>query len=69
MYEQKLKTNDTEALEIINGISPVAWQHVNLYGTFEFTQSQIKIDIDAIAAIFDDEFWEKVIKDTDNKDN
>ncbi|HEY5470608.1 MAG TPA: Tn3 family transposase [Bacteroidales bacterium] len=60
VYEQKLESNDKVALEIIKGISPVAWQHVNLYGTFEFTKSQTKVDIDALAAIFDEEFRKKI---------
>ncbi len=67
VYEQRLKANDKEALEIIKGISPVAWQHINLYGTFEFTKSQTKVDIDNLAAQFDEEFWENVLKDADNK--
>ena len=69
VYEQKLEVNDKEALEILKGISPVAWQHVNLYGTFEFTKSRTKVDIDALAANFDEEFWENVLKDADNKAN
>jgi TnpA family transposase len=69
VYEQKLESNDKQALEIIKGISPVAWQHVNLYGTFEFTKPQTKVEIDALAAIFDEEFWKKVQKDADNKDD
>ena len=69
VYEQKLEANDKEALEIIKGISPVAWQHVNMYGTFEFSKSLTKVDIDALAANFDEEFWENVLKDADNKAN
>ena len=77
-YEECKRTLDTVfCLESVNelmtyyikGISPVAWQHVNLYGTFEFTKSQTKVDIDALAAIFDEEFWKKVQKDADNKDD
>jgi len=56
VYEQKLETNDIAALEIIKGISPLAWQHVNLYGTFEFNQFHAKIDIDVLAVHFDEKF-------------
>lgn len=64
VYEQKLAADDKEALTIIKEISPVAWQHVNLFGTFEFNQSPLKVDIDALAARFDDPaLWSSVLKD------
>ena len=37
VYEQKSAANDQQAMAIIQGISPVAWQHVNLFCTFEFS--------------------------------
>lgn len=37
-------------MELIGSISPVAWQHVNLFGAFEFSQTDITVDIDALAA-------------------
>ncbi|MED1304753.1 hypothetical protein P4U65_30485 [Bacillus pacificus] len=29
-------------------ISPVAWQHINLYGRYEFNKQQESVDMDAI---------------------
>ena len=39
IYEQKQAAGDVEALEILRHISPVAWQHINLFGRFEFTHT------------------------------
>ena len=37
VYERKLAAGDTDAVAAIRRMSPVAWQHVNLFGTFEFS--------------------------------
>ena len=37
IYEQKLKAGDRDAVAFIQGTSPVAWQHVNMFGSFEFS--------------------------------
>jgi TnpA family transposase len=61
VYEQKLAAGDDEAIAIIRGISPVAWQHVNLFGTFEFSDASSKVDMDALAGRYaDPAFWSKV---------
>lgn len=61
VYEQKLAAEDQEALVIIKGVSPVAWQNINLFGSFEFNQSMSKIDIDALVARYaDPAYWSKV---------
>lgn len=51
VYDQKLAEGDEEAIEILKGISPVAWQHINLFGTFEFTPGEMGIDLDSLAMI------------------
>jgi hypothetical protein len=33
VYAQKQAAGDREALAIVKDISPVAWQHINLFGT------------------------------------
>ena len=33
VYAHKSAANDQQAMELIRGIAPVAWQHVNLFGT------------------------------------
>ena len=63
VYEQKLAVEDQEAISIIQGISPVAWQHVNLFGKFEFSNTTPQIDIDALAARYADQaYWSKAMK-------
>jgi hypothetical protein len=44
------------------GMSPVAWQHVNMFGTFEFTDEEPKVDMDAMAARYMEAgFWNQAI--------
>ena len=64
VYEQKQAAGDQEAQIIIKDVSPVAWQNVNMFGSFEFNPSTSKIDIDALVARFADPvFWSKVLKE------
>lgn len=37
VYEQKRRAGDREAMEILAGMLPIAWQHINLFGLFEFS--------------------------------
>ena len=49
---------------IIKDSSPVAWQHINLFGTFEFSPSTSKVDIDALVVRYaDPTCWHKAIQD------
>ena len=34
--------------DIIKSMSPVAWQHINLFGRFEFTKKEGKLNLDKI---------------------
>lgn len=54
VYEQKQAANDSEAMNILSGVSPVAWRHVNLIGKFEFSPAESQVDIDVLAARYDD---------------
>ena len=64
VYAQKLADEDEAAIKVLRGISPVAWQHINLFGTFEFSNTAIKVDIDALAARYaDPNYWSKVLKE------
>ena len=41
-------------------MSPVAWQHINLIGQFEFNADSSQIDIDALVERYaDPAFWRK----------
>ncbi|WP_404456925.1 Tn3 family transposase (plasmid) [Virgibacillus necropolis] len=45
-----LTYRDTQGLDsdVLKQISPVAWQHINLYGHYEFNKSQDSVNMDAI---------------------
>lgn len=32
--------------DVMKQISPVAWQHINLYGRYEFNKQQESVDMD-----------------------
>ena len=58
MYQKKLATGDQEALAFIRRMSPVAWQHVNLLGSFEFGDEYPIVDMQALAAHYaNSAFW------------
>ena len=55
VYERKLAAGDTDAVSAIRRMSPVAWQHVNLFGTFEFSDEEFILDMEALLARYADE--------------
>ena len=51
----------------LHSISPVAWQHINMYGNFEFSPSTSKIDIDALVARYaEPEYWKQALIENEN---
>ena len=61
VYEQKLAVGDQDILYILKSVSPVAWQNVNLFGSFEFNPPTSKVDIDVLVANYDEPaYWSKV---------
>ena len=69
VYEQKRAAGDQEALEIIRGMSPIAWQHVNLFGKFEFSPAVSKVDIDALTARYaDPACWNRALQEKTEAD-
>lgn len=50
ILEAKLAAGDTVGAERLAHVSPVAWQHINFYGRYEFTTRASPIDIDALVA-------------------
>ena len=67
MYEQKLAADDQEAIKILRGTSPVAWQDVNLIGNFDFAARTSQIDIEALAARYNDpDFWRRSMQESDD---
>jgi TnpA family transposase len=57
VYEQKRAAGDESAMALIAGMSPVAWQHINLFGAFEFTPGGASVDIEALASYYADPAW------------
>ena len=43
-----LMTHGTWSEDVIKSMSPVAWQHINLFGRFEFTKKEGKLNLDKI---------------------
>ena len=51
-------------MNIIHGLSLIAWQHVNLFGKFEFSPTMSQVDIIGLAACYDDPVcWSKILKE------
>ena len=49
---------DQAAADIVRDVSSNAWQHVHLIGAFDFEETESQIDIEALAARYDDPaFW------------
>ena len=61
VYEHKLAANDQNAIEILKGISPVAWRNVNLIGNFDFTTGTSPVDIEALAERFENPIFGVVL--------
>jgi TnpA family transposase len=67
VYEQKLAAGDLEAIKVLKGTSPVAWRDVNLIGNFDFSTSSTPVDIEALAARYQDEdFWRRSMTEGDD---
>ena len=55
------------AADIVKEISPNAWQHVHLIGALNFEQAGSHIDLDALAARYDDpDFWNRAFEESDD---
>lgn len=64
VYEQKRAAGDEAAQTFIEDVSPVAWQNVNLFGSFEFNQLTSRLDIDALVASYaDPAYWSKATRE------
>ncbi len=48
VLRRQAEKGDSLATGSLALVSPVAWQHINFYGRYEFTKSFQPIDIDAI---------------------
>jgi hypothetical protein len=51
----------------LKSTSPVAWRDVNLIGNFDFTTSSTAVDIEALAARYQNEdFWRRSMTEGDD---
>jgi TnpA family transposase len=67
VYEQKLAAGDLEAIKVLKSTSPVAWRNVNLIGNFDFTTSSTPVDMEALAARYQNEdFWRRSMTEGDD---
>ena len=58
---------DQDAIEILKGISPVAWRNVNLIGNFDFTTGSSPVDIEALAERYENpDFWRRSLQEADD---
>ena len=48
LLSHKERTGDSQGAALLKQVSPVAWQHINLHGRYEFRKSPEAINIDAI---------------------
>jgi hypothetical protein len=63
---RRFKADDT--VEVLKGISPVAWQYVNLFGRFEFNKRG-KVDLAALLKVFDEpECWNRITQEKTEED-
>jgi TnpA family transposase len=64
IYAQKKSAGDVTAIDILKHISPIAWQHINLFGRFEFTQTGSRVDLDALAERYNNpDFWSRALRE------
>lgn len=64
VYDQKLAAGDEEAIKILRNTSPVAWRNVNLFGNFDFTAGTSSVDIEAMAARYNNpDFWRRSMQE------
>ena len=61
LYENAVLRNDTAAIEFLKHISPVASQHININGLYEFSEIIEDIDVDGILEALN-KILEKAVK-------
>ena len=47
----KAAAGDSAGAALMRQVSPVAWQHINFYGRYEFTTTPDLIDVDAMVEV------------------
>jgi TnpA family transposase len=48
LWERKVHSGDTQGAALLSQVSPVAWQHINVYGRYEFSKGPAAINMQGI---------------------
>jgi hypothetical protein len=48
LLQLKERQGDARQVALLEHVSPVAWQHINFHGRYEFTNSTEQIDLEAM---------------------
>jgi len=51
LYENALLKNDKAAVEYLRHISPLASQHLNISGLYEFTETIKNVNVDSVVEL------------------
>ena len=63
VYEQKAAAGDLDAIAFLQRMLPLAWQHVNMFGSLEFSDEDPDIDMEALAARYANSvFWSNAMQ-------
>jgi len=69
VYEQKAAAGELDAVKILQSTSPIAWRNVHLIGNFDFTAGSSEVDIEALAARYQDEdFWRRSMSEPQDEE-
>ncbi len=48
MLEERRAVGDLAGVEQLSQVAPIAWQHINFYGRYEFTSRVAPIDLERV---------------------
>ena len=48
LWERKSHNGDLQGAALLSQVSPVAWQHINVYGRYEFSRGPAAINMQEI---------------------
>ena len=54
LFAHKENTGDKYGADLVKEVSPVAWQHINLYGRYEFREQPAPVDVEEIVRVLAD---------------
>ena len=50
LLEREEQTGNEEAIQLIKKVSPIAWQHIHIYGSYQFSMNGFDAEIEKIAS-------------------